>query len=74
MAIDGDLDTMVAIAHTYIDEFYGGHNDTDLVKMYDSTNPTLKRLMLIPGEQKLTKMLLALISDLLHRVYHLEHP
>ena len=65
---------MVAKAHVYIDALFGGHADTDLVKMYDSTKPNLKALSLSPGDQKTSIMLFALISDLIHKVWHLENP
>ena len=74
MAIDGDLDTMVGKAHAYIDAFFGGHADTDLVKMYDDTTPNLKALSLSPGAQKTNIMIFALLGDLIHKVWHLENP
>ena len=74
MAIGGDLDTMVAKAHVLIDDMLGGHADTDLVKIYDSAPPSLKNLMKSPGHQKANMILIALIADLLHRVWHLENP
>ena len=74
MAIDGDMDTMVAFAHGYIDEFFGGHADTDIVKIFDSTNPSAKKLMLSPGNQLTIRTLFCLIGDLIHKVWHLENP
>jgi len=70
MATGDDMNTMAALAEAEIDKFIGGHADSDLVKLFDSSG----YLWNIMNGTVSMKFIMAFIGQLINKVYDLENP
>ena len=72
MALGTDIDTMCAIADTTVDAFVGGHADTDLALLLTTSTGVMR--LINSTHPKALILLLALVVELIKKVWHLENP
>lgn len=68
MTTAADMNTLAGLAETIIDGFLGGHADTDLVKLFNSSG----YLWNIMNGTVSHKIVMAFIAQLIDKVFDLE--